>query len=262
VSEHQGDPTQELIEEYVLGLVGPDEAVAIEARIARDRIFAAAVRSARETLAAMALSSPVEPSAALKDRVLTRIAATSQTTPETERVLAFPTPHRSRSTAWLGFALAASLALVAKLSFDLRSARRAESEAAAVVAARDLAIAKRDSLLSVLTDPAMEMVTLAATGEKKPTLRAYIDHKRLRMTLSATSLEAMPTGRVYQLWFIMDGKPVPSVTFTAGTDGRAMLENVPMPAGAIAATAITVEPSGGSPLPTTQPIFVGKLAEK
>jgi anti-sigma-K factor RskA len=106
----------------------------------------------------------------------------------------------------------------------------------------------------------MELVTLAATGEKQPTLRAYIDHQRHRMTLSAASLGPTPQGKVYQLWFIMDGKPVPSETFTTAADGHTMLENVPMPAGAIAATAITVEPTGGSPLPTSAPIFVGKLA--
>jgi hypothetical protein len=210
----------------------------------------------------MALSTPVTPDAALKQRVIAKVAATEQSRPKDDNLIPFPGANRSRSTAWLGFALAASLALVAKLSFDLRSARRAESEATTAVASRDAALAKRDSLLATLTDPAMEMVTLAATGEKKPLLRAYIDHQRLRMTLSATSLEGMPSGKVYQLWFIMDGKPVPSLTFTPGADGRATLENIPMPAGAIAATAITVEPTGGSPAPTTTPIFVGKLAEK
>jgi anti-sigma-K factor RskA len=202
----------------------------------------------------------VTPPAELKQRVLARVEASATPGSTTEELAVLPLTPRSRTTSWLGFALAASLALVVKLSFDLRSARRAGEEAVLAVAARDAAIATKDSLLATLTDPSMEMVTLAATGERKPMLRAYIDHQRHRMTLSASSLDPMPSGRVYQLWFIMDGKKVPSVTFTPGTDGRAMVENVPMPSGAIDATAITAEPVGGSPTPTTAALFVGKLA--
>lgn len=257
----QGDPTREQLEEFVLGLVTPADADAMEARLAADAALAAEVAALRDTLAAMALSTPVAPDQALKQRVMAKVSATT-TTAVVDDGGVLPLTPRSRSTMWLGFALAASLGLVVKLSFDLRAARRASVDAVERLATREAAIAHRDSLLATLGDPGMELVDLAATGKTKPMLRAYIDHRRHLMTLTAAALEPMPAGRVYQLWFIMDGKQVPSVTFTPGPDGRAMVENVPMPGGAIAATAITAEPEGGSPAPTTTALYMGKLGEK
>jgi anti-sigma-K factor RskA len=58
----------------------------------------------------------------------------------------------------------------------------------------------------------------------------------------------------------MDGKPVPSVTFKPGADGRATIARVPVPTGgSISAAAVTVEPEGGSAQPTSPIVMVGAL---
>jgi len=102
-------------------------------------------------------------------------------------------------------------------------------------------------------------VTLAATGATRPVVKAYVNRVRRTMMLSAGLLDTLPAGRAYQVWFIVGGKAVPSVTFRPDSAGRALLRDVPLPAGAVAATAITQEPAGGSPAPTTPVLFVGKL---
>lgn len=254
------DPMRDLVEEYALGLLDDAERTAFEARLAVDADLRREVAATQQALGELALSTPADPAPALKNRVMERIAVNAADTAD-GRVLPLAPRVRSPRTAYfLGAALAASLMLVVKLAADLRSAERAAATAHADVATRERALAQRDSLIDQLTDATTEAVTLAATGDAKPLIRAFISRQRGSLTISATQLETLPPGRAYQLWFIVDGKAIPSVTFTADSAGRALVRGVPMPAGAVAATAITEEPEGGSPAPTTKVTFYGKLA--
>jgi anti-sigma-K factor RskA len=50
------------------------------------------------------------------------------------------------------------------------------------------------------------------------------------------------------------------VTFTPEPDGHAKVERIPVPqGGSLSAAAVTVEPQGGSPQPTSPIILVGTL---
>jgi anti-sigma-K factor RskA len=73
-------------------------------------------------------------------------------------------------------------------------------------------------------------------------------------------LKPVPAGRAYQLWFIKDGAPVPSVTFKPEPDGHVSVEQIPVPAeGEVSAAAVTVEPESGSTEPTMPILLVGPL---
>ncbi|MCC6944893.1 MAG: anti-sigma factor [Thermomicrobiales bacterium] len=67
-----------------------------------------------------------------------------------------------------------------------------------------------------------------------------------------------PSGQVYQVWTITNGTVAAGPTFTPDADGRAIVQ-----VGNQAATAdqmvITLEPTGGSETPTTDPIMQGVL---
>lgn len=253
------DPMRELVEDYALGALDDAARAEFEARLNVDPQLQAELTATLETLGSLALSTPATLPPALKQRVMARIADAPRVNDSRVLPLVAPT-RRSRATWYLGAALAASLLLVAKLTIDLRSAERDTAAAQDATRAGSRAVAERDSLITQLTDPSTETVTLATTGDAKPIIKAYINRMRHSLTLSAVQLETLPVGRAYQLWFIVDGKPVPSVTFTADSTGHVLLHGVTMPASAVAATAITEEPEGGSPAPTTKPIFVGKLA--
>jgi hypothetical protein len=166
----------------------------------------------------------------------------------------------ARAPLWLGAALAASLLLVVKLSSDLRTARQDWLIARSAMNASERSVAQRDSLISQLTDPSVELVTMAATGAAKPAIKAYLNRTRRTLLLSAASLETPSPGQAYQLWFIVDGKPVPPVTFRPDSTGRALLRDVAMPAGEVSATAVTREPEGGLTTPTMPILLVGKHA--
>lgn len=249
----------DLVEEYALGLLDGAEKVAFEARLATDAPLQQRVREAQVVLADVALSTPVAVPSSLKARVIAQAAPhTAPVAPVVETpVIPIRRPDTNRNTLWLGMALAASLLLMVKLSRDLSEERTATALATQRAATMAATLVERDSLIARLTDPEVELVTLAATGEAKPTVKVYLDRARRSALLTIASLDAAPEGRVYQLWFIVDGAPVPSITFQTDAQGRAVIERVTMPTGTIAATAVTMEPTGGSTTPTAPILFVG-----
>ena len=255
MSEMPNDPMRDLVEDYALGLLDDAQRVSFETRLAGDADLRRELAATLETLGELGLSAPAALSPALKQRVMARVANTSPARTSTVLPFAAPAP-RSRAAYYLGAALAASILLAVRFALDARDARN-EADATARSGAR--AIASRDSLISQLTDPGTESVNLAATGDAKPVIKAYVSRARRIVTLSAGQLETLPAGRAYQLWFIVDGKPVPSATFKSDAAGRALLHEIALPARAVAA-AVTVEPEGGSSAPTSPVLFIGKLA--
>jgi hypothetical protein len=79
-----------------------------------------------------------------------------------------------------------------------------------------------------------------------------------RSFLVGTGLEAPPEGRVYQVWMIVRGSPVSGGVITP-RDGEVFVALPADPSGS-EAMAVTVEPLGGSPRPTSEPVFEAPLA--
>ncbi len=82
-----------------------------------------------------------------------------------------------------------------------------------------------------------------------------------RLYVSVHGLPALPAGKVYQTWTLAKGSTemTPSVTFTPNEQGSAFV-TIPVSGATTVATAISVEPAGGSLQPTTKPIAVVKLS--
>ena len=94
----------------------------------------------------------------------------------------------------------------------------------------------------------------------EPGMQLFYDRQRERAIIHGFRLPQVPENRAYQLWFIRDGKPVPSVTFKPEADGHARVEQIPVPAGGdVSAAAVTVEPESGSTQPTMPIFLVGPL---
>lgn len=77
--------------------------------------------------------------------------------------------------------------------------------------------------------------------------------------LHVAGLPALAEGRAYQLWMLKGTEPIPSETFAVGAGGDASMAMEADLSG-YDAVALTVEPVGGSPLPTTSPILLGEMA--
>jgi anti-sigma-K factor RskA len=252
------DSPRDLAAAYALGALPPDEAERFEAYLATSAEARLEVSEYREVAALLGLGgSAAPPGGALRDRVLARV--------RDQRV---GTRSKSRSPA-LWAALAASLIAVAGLGAGLLSARGKLAAVEGALAARAGALARvqqqlasREATLDAILAPGVQLVQLTASGDPEPGIQLFWDRQRHRAIVNGYRLKPVAPGKAYQLWFIKDGKPVPSVTFTPAPDGRASVGAVPVPPdGSISAAAVTVEPEAGSPQPTSPVVMVGTLPE-
>lgn len=74
--------------------------------------------------------------------------------------------------------------------------------------------------------------------------------------LTASGLPQLPEGKGYELWLIGAGGAVPAGMLEAGAQAPALIQG---PLDNATHIGITVEPAGGSPQPTTDPIMLQQL---
>ena len=295
---------RELAPLHAAGALEGEERAAFEAALATHPWLREEVASYRAVTDGLATATRLAPDAALRDRVLARIAATpaptgaalnddvrdaDTSTTDTRRSEApgrdtppapapltvvrgdapartpvtGTAPARRLALALLGAALAAaSLAVVAlrREASGLRAMLAASERRAAAVA--DTLAARERTLDALLGGGrALLVVDLASPRAAAPGVQFLWNTASRTGALRAYGLPRAPEGRRYQLWLIERGRPVPMPVFDADARGRALLTGIPMPATreGIDAIAITVEPAGGSPAPTSAPILVGRV---
>ncbi len=248
---------------YALGAMDAGERAAFEELLAGDVALGADVERFREVAALLAYAAPyVVPPAALRARV---VGSVEKVRPMS---LTPPTPARTvrddprggqwmRTVPWL--ALAAALAWV---FVSTRAVGRERAEREVVVVTNDslrARVASLDSVVEVLLAPEVETVNMSAAGAP-PRARMYWNPVAGRVLLAAHRLPPAASGRTYQLWGIPSGgAPVSLGTFNTDASGAARV-SFALPAGVtIAVGAVTDEPAGGSPQPTTTPFLVGQV---
>jgi anti-sigma-K factor RskA len=253
------DAPLDLAAAYALGALSPDEARRFEAFLATSAEAQREVAEYREVAALLALGGEeAAPGEALRERVLTRIG-------EGKRHALPAGASAGRGAPWL--ALAASLLLAVGLGAGLVSARGRLAAIETELAARDQMLAQtrqqlteREATLNSILEPGVQLIQLTATGDPEPGIQLFWNREQHRAIVHGYRLKAVPAGQAYQLWFIKDGKPVPSVTFKPEADGDASVGQIPVPSdGTVSAAAITVEPEAGSAQPTSPIVMVGTL---
>jgi anti-sigma-K factor RskA len=265
VREYSKDELMELAPGYALGALTPEEAAAVDAALARDpdlRREVAAYHDVAGTV--LASEPPIAPPASLRARWLRRARGEEGVVGSRDGLRP---PSRGAmpmyATRALGTLLAASLVVAVTLGVKLRDSTRALGDAQASLDAAHANLERRERQLNtVLEAESGLMVALlkpAPVGEAG--VQVYWNTRQKRGMLHAFHLHPAPQGRAYQLWMIRDGKPVSMRVFNSDADGHALIEQLEMPetADGVSLVAITVEPEGGSPQPTTTPIMAGPL---
>jgi anti-sigma-K factor RskA len=244
------DSPRDLAAAYALGALAPEEARRFEAYLAGSPEAQREVAEYRDVAALLALGeADGEPGPDLRDRVLARVAA--------GKTRSLP---RARSRAPLWIALAASLVAVAALGLNLRAARGELRDLRELLSDTRGRLAAREATLNAIFEPGVQMYQLSSSGNPEPGVQLFYDRQRQRAIIHGFRLQQIPADRAYQLWFIRDGKPVPSVTFKPEADGHARVEQIPVPTGGdVSAAAVTIEPEAGSTQPTMPIVLVGPL---
>ena len=252
---------------YALGAMDAGDRAAFELLVERDAALGRDVEAYRRVAAMLAYAAPVVvPPAALRARVLSTLEPAVEPvrpmslTPVASARPVPPAPARPQwmqAVPWL--ALAASLAWV---FVSTRTAGRERADHAAAMVTNDslrARVASLDSVVDVLLAPQVETVNMSATGAP-PRARMYWNPATRQLVLAAYQLPPADSGRIYQLWGIPAGQtPVSLGTFNTDASGTARV-SLTVPAGlTISVGAVTDEPAGGSPQPTTTPFLVGQV---
>ncbi|MFF2053188.1 anti-sigma factor domain-containing protein [Leifsonia sp. NPDC058194] len=228
-------------------------------------------RDFEEVAAQLGLAAePVAPRPELKAALFAAIQTTPQLPPapravETPAPAATPAPVETTAPAAVPAAEPVTSAeRKAQRRWFARPATIAASAAAAVVlffggAVVGGALAGHDStqqqqasaLASINAAPDAQRATAAVTGGGTATL--VWSAQLGTSALIASDLPNLPNDKTYELWYIRDGQATPAGTMNASGAGSTWK----VLAGTMKAgdtVGVTVEPSGGSPKPTTDPI--------
>ena len=224
----------------------------------------------------------VEAPAALRTRVLEQVTggAPPRTRQLMDRRTETPTPprrathsprRRHRTIFWLISMLAIAAAgaggwHVVKLdrqitdlqtSLNLATLRTDILELEVTAAA--LEAAERGAVLALITTPDAQRLPL--TGQPlAPRASALASWNSAReLTLLASGLPPLPTGEIYQLWFVGQDAPVNAALMVPDAQGNAWIRlTVPDDVDLPSAMAVTIEPARGVTTPTGEVYLLGR----
>jgi anti-sigma-K factor RskA len=269
------DELRELLPAYALGAVSEDEAAAIVAALDGDRAdseqLRAELRSYQELVVQMAQANRVEPPPGVKERLLARVSREKQVAlPAREGTGAGGAGGSGRRIAY-AVGLAASIALAIGLGGYSLGLRDSVAERDATIRTLTEAqaqlrteLARRERTINTILEAQAQLrfASLAgADAQAGPGIQFFWNERQNVGVVHAFRLPPAASGRAYQVWLIQDGKPVSVAVFNSDSDGHALVEDLTLPSSSRGASlvAVTDEPAGGSPAPTTTPFLAGPL---
>lgn len=235
---------------YAVDALDPEERARFEEHLAACSTCQAEVASLQEAAGVVGGLAATTPPPALRDRVLADIAAvrplppeagTHDTTDDSTDSTAGPVVDLDarRSRRRWARPLAAAAAVLALAGGGAAVWQQVDHSSSPDLAAVDKVILARDA----------QHVSVDLPGGASATV--YTSRAEGRAALVTRRMSPAPDGRVYELWLQKDGRMVPA-GIMHGAGNQAVLLDGDL-AGATA-VGITVEPSGGSTEPTTEPI--------
>jgi anti-sigma-K factor RskA len=251
-----------LYEEYALGVLEGEERAELEAHLARPGdACVSGVAEARWVVSQLAHAAPdVQPPAAFRGKIMDAVKASAKET-HSAVPIEKPKPDAQRSVFPLwAWAAAAALALVT--GYTIRQMNTQNAQLAELHKQMRLATVQNQMLQNqldmnrmvamVMMSPDSQPIKLMPKDTKMPMVHAYL-HPHMGMAITADQMPSMPSERTLQMWIVPKaGKPVSIAIFHPDTAGEiALVAPVTVPKNEIAALAVTDEPAGGSPQPTT-----------
>jgi anti-sigma-K factor RskA len=266
-----------ILEAYVLGDLTQAEKSEVEKMVSLYPEIRAELALIEDTMEAIAFRTAVAPKNSSKEKILAKVFAEEE---QDNRLQEAPdAAQEPKAAKEISISGRYSYYMAAAVTFALLSSvaafifwgkwQEAESRLSVVVAERT-AIAQRyrtvenrldavNQQLAVYTNDNFSEVTLEGLALAPQAVATIFWNKNTReVFLNPAGLPAIPAGKQYQLWAIVDGQPVDIGLIASGENGGLVKMKQIAQASAF---AITLEPSGGSPSPTLdQMVVLGKVS--
>ena len=246
---------KELYELYVLGALEAPERQELDEHLARHcPNCTPGVHQARQWTSTLGYAAaPSEPPARLRERVLASVGAGS---------------HRVSGWSWLTHAWAtmalALLLVVLWSTYDRNSLRSGTERLQARLSqaqTEHAALLTRNRMLSdalaFLNLPETRQLTFGGAEPVPPRGRVWV-HAQRGVLLLASRLRPAGQGLTYEMWIVpKTGAPIPAGLFNSNAQGEAThVWLQPVDVAQASAVAVTLEPEGGVPAPTSTPLIV------
>ena len=154
--------------------------------------------------------------------------------------------------------LRAQLAAQVETVSDLRRKLDEQEKTLTLVKAQ---AAEQERTLALPGDPETRLVSLAGLAPRPQAQGRFIWNARAGGLLVAADLPPPPAGKVYELWAIAGGKPLPAGLFTVDAEGKGSLAVAPLAGVAtVEVFAVTLEPAEGVQSPTGAMYLASKKA--
>ena len=273
-----------IVESYVLGLADQEERAEFERMCAAH----AEVRRAREqfeiALEKQMLINAMPPSKNVRSKIFAEIeienekqgfaTASSSTYDQEDKVIQ---PRGAlASMKWQRYVAAASIALLlisTALNFYLFRQYKTYSSRYAALVAQQTELARNNNAMStqldsyenalaMLRNPDMAIIKMPGTNvptspDSNSVATVYWNTKSKDVYLLVNNLPQPPSDRQYQLWAIVDGKPVDAGVFDLQiSPGLMRMKNMPR----AQVFAVTLEKRGGSASPEGPMYVLGKVS--
>jgi len=260
-----------IIESYVLGLADAEERAELEQLRMQHPEIGQAIQAFEKELEASASRNAVPVNPDVKANLFDQLGLklNEEHSSGTEEPTVIPLERRG-TTPFIKYLAAASVILfVISAAFNLYTYNKykdLEAENRQLALQRDQLYAHNNTMqtkldemdknMQLITGPDMIKVALSGVaGKESSQAVVYWDKNNKDVYLVAKALPQAPKGKQYQLWALMDGKPI-----DAGVLGNCnticKLKNIQH----AQAFAITLENEGGSPAPNLEQLYVmGKI---
>lgn len=264
-----------VIESYVLGFASAEEAAEVELMSSRYAEVKQAIEHFSKQMEAQAFENAVTPPPFIKEKLFEELkdefpaGGSSATDVSPATVI----PIETRETVdnvkpfklWQYIAAAAIILFIVSAGLNIyfyNNYKQVNTRYQTLVTERNSLQASNDAYrirldnvhqsMDVMSDPNMKMVMMKGVKGKEDALaKVYWNMKTKDVYLMPENLPQTPKGKQYQLWAMVDGKPV-NAGMLDNCEGLCKMKNIP----AAQAFVITLEKEGGSATPTLSNMYV------
>jgi anti-sigma-K factor RskA len=249
-----------ILEAYALGELTEQERVVVEKNLAQYPELRTELQRVEEVQEALLMQAAIAPRKAVKESLFQKI----DTQQSEAKIVSL---QADQSNFWR-FAVAASvtIAIIASyFAYDYRTKWMNSQGQLTELIAQNQRVAqdynqvnqrldKIESDLKIVDNPDFKRVVMKGT-EGAPESMAYVywNESTKEVYLSVQSMRALAQENQYQLWAIIDGKPVDAGVFDTNLAGLLKMKAIGNGAGAF---AVTVEPRGGKASPSLETMQV------
>ena len=250
-----------LLELYALGISSPEETQMVEEYLLQFPELKQELSDIETSLESYAQVNAVEPSSSVKGKVFSRVFPENVSE---EKIIA-PVVSINKKNKAISFykllAAACFILLLGSIVLNYTYYRKYNDASEQLLVAQQKIDQKEKSNqamsedLSVMTDKYARPVVLNGTANSPDAVAKIFWMKNTgQVYVDPTNLPQVPAGKQYQLWAIVDGKPVDAglITTEKGTYHIQKMKSF----GKADAFAITLEKEGGSPTPTMNEMVV------